>query len=91
MEQPPEGSIDIGNGTWITKMYYNGEWVGINEWHYNDKDNLCGGWVPFTGSSIDTGSGWTVESFDPLTLSPSLLCNVCKHHGWIRNGRWESC
>lgn len=31
---------------------------------------------------------WTVESWDPLTLSPSLLCTICKDHGFVREGRW---
>jgi hypothetical protein len=31
---------------------------------------------------------WTVESWDPLTLSPSLLCKLCGDHGFIREGRW---
>lgn len=30
---------------------------------------------------------WTVQSRDPLTLSPSLLCD-CGDHGFIRDGRW---
>lgn len=30
---------------------------------------------------------WTVESLDPLTLSPSILCG-CGDHGYIREGRW---
>lgn len=30
---------------------------------------------------------WTVESWEPLTLSPSLLC-ACGDHGFIRDGRW---
>ena len=34
---------------------------------------------------------WTVHSFDPLTLSPSLLCRACGSHGFIRNGKWEGC
>jgi len=33
-------------------------------------------------------SMWTVESLDPLTLSPSLLCRACGDHGFIRAGRW---
>lgn len=32
---------------------------------------------------------WAVEQWDPLTLSPSVLCGACGDHGWIRNGRWE--
>jgi hypothetical protein len=30
---------------------------------------------------------WQVESWEPLTLSPSVLCS-CGWHGWIRQGRW---
>lgn len=31
---------------------------------------------------------WTVESWEPLTINPSLLCGGCGDHGWIREGRW---
>lgn len=31
---------------------------------------------------------WTVESWDPLTLSPSIDSGCC--HGWIRDGKWVS-
>jgi hypothetical protein len=35
---------------------------------------------------------WTVESLDPLTLSPSILCTTskggCGLHGFIRDGKW---
>ena len=31
---------------------------------------------------------WTVESWDPLTLSPSLLRMECGCHGFIKAGRW---
>jgi hypothetical protein len=30
---------------------------------------------------------WTVESWEPLTIWPSVLCS-CGDHGWIRDGRW---
>jgi hypothetical protein len=32
---------------------------------------------------------WTVESWEPLTLSPSILCKRCGDHGWIKEGRWQ--
>lgn len=37
---------------------------------------------------------WTIEagtvgSFEGLTLMPSMLCQRCGLHGWIRDGRWE--
>lgn len=32
---------------------------------------------------------WEVQSWQPLTLSPSLLSHcACKDHGFIREGRW---
>lgn len=34
---------------------------------------------------------WQVESWEPITLSPSLLCTACGHHGFLRNGQWEPC
>lgn len=33
---------------------------------------------------------WTVESWEPLTLSPSILRTECGCHGFIRSGKWVS-
>ena len=30
---------------------------------------------------------WQVASWEPLTLSPSILCS-CGDHGFIRDGQW---
>lgn len=35
---------------------------------------------------ILSGPYWTVESWEPLTLSPSIDSGCC--HGYIREGRW---
>jgi hypothetical protein len=37
----------------------------------------------------DEWNRWVVDSWEPLTLSPSLLCIDCGDHGFIRNGKWE--
>ena len=34
--------------------------------------------------------GWRVESTDPLTIIPSILCGSCGTHGFWRNGGWIS-
>lgn len=34
---------------------------------------------------------WQVLSWEPLTLSPSILCKRCGDHGFIENGKWRSC
>ena len=31
---------------------------------------------------------WHVESWEPLTLSPSVLCRECGDHGFVRSGKW---
>lgn len=33
---------------------------------------------------------WTVVSWEPLELAPSVLCPVCGDHGYVRAGRWEA-
>lgn len=51
----------------------------------------CGGAVYFTKMKDKPNAPtWQVESLDPLTISPSILCSECGSHGFIRNGRWEN-
>jgi hypothetical protein len=38
-------------------------------------------------SAIGGTAVWTVQSWDPLTISPSILCE-CGDHGFIRGGEW---
>jgi hypothetical protein len=86
---PPEGAINLGHDTWMTKAYRDGAWVAIHEWH-KEGDFYGAGFIPFTGR-MRAPVSWEVLSEDPLTLSPSLACQQCGHHGFIRNGRWEPC
>lgn len=44
--------------------------------------------VPISREKAPGRPMWTVESWDPLKLSPSLACH-CSDHGFIRQGRWE--
>jgi hypothetical protein len=55
---------------------------------------VCEGGIVFdtpTTQVLDAMHGasarWQVESWDPLTISPSVLCD-CGDHGFIRAGRW---
>jgi hypothetical protein len=57
----------------------------------------CSGGLTFDGpvqAEIDDRPRWTVESWDPLTLAPSVLCKAkvagveCGDHGFIRGGVW---
>lgn len=51
----------------------------------------CEGAITFAGEVqqriAPRATTWTVESWDPLTLSPSLLCH-CGDHGFVRAGKW---
>jgi hypothetical protein len=42
---------------------------------------------PVTRELFSEHALWQVESWEPLTLSPSILCH-CGDHGFIRDGRW---
>lgn len=54
----------------------------------------CAGFVQFDTPEIarvftNPRSRWQVESWDPLTISPSVQCGTCGDHGFIRGGKWE--
>jgi hypothetical protein len=57
--------------------------------HTTDKTEtgLCEGHISLNAAVNGGHPHWTVESWDPLTLSPSLLCS-CGDHGFIRGGKW---
>jgi len=51
----------------------------------------CSGTILFesevTAKIAPNNHRWKVESWEPLTLSPSILCS-CGDHGFIRGGKW---
>jgi len=54
------------------------------------KNGFCEGSITFDGPvqrQLLGGPFWQVLSWEPLTLSPSLLCH-CGDHGQLINGRW---
>lgn len=94
------GAIDIGNGVRIIyTLWGDHDPVGLIEYHPCEPGGTCrnprtecGGAVlfdlPGVREAFPDRAVWTVNSLDPLDLSPSLLCGCCGHHGWIRGGRW---
>lgn len=48
----------------------------------------CQGYLAFNPRVSAGSSHWTVESWEPLTISPSVLCAACGDHGFIRGGKW---
>jgi hypothetical protein len=48
----------------------------------------CLGSIVFDGQMpADGHAAWQVQSWEPLTVAPSLACH-CGDHGFIQNGRW---
>jgi hypothetical protein len=74
-----------------------GKWGAIVGHPLRPDDELCAGRgechaaITFDGEVQRQLSGseavWQVQSWDPLTVSPSLLCH-CGDHGFIQNGAW---
>lgn len=88
----PADAIDLGHDTFYTRVVRESEWIGIREWH-RENGTYEAGFIPFTGRMKpgwwrSDSPTWEVISEKPLTLSPSLACQQCGHHGFIRDGRW---
>lgn len=89
-----DGFIDIGHGSRIAfRSWADHDKAGLLEEHDRpDGQGKCSGGVMFDLPGVrehfPDSALWQVESWDPLTISPSLLCTVCGNHGFIRNGRW---
>lgn len=72
------------------------ERCGLGVWHLKPDDSPCYGFIHFDTPDIRRVFGgdsfWTVESWEPLTVNPSLLCTLskggCGDHGWIKQGKW---
>lgn len=87
--ESPDG-IDLGNGVAIRWTEHEPEGrVGYILEHplASSPTGRCGGagWV--NPAYEPTRPHWTIESEDPLTISPSFLCH-CGFHGFVRGGIW---
>ena len=41
-------------------------------------------------AALRVGGGHTIVSDDPVTITPSILCE-CGAHGYVTDGRWVDC
>lgn len=60
--------------------------------HLTPTGEACVGSITFEGAVQNRlepdGPKWTVVGWEPLTVTPSLLCTLCGDHGFITDGRW---
>lgn len=75
------------------------ERAGVQVWHRRASGVLCCGAVTFRSPAMELVMPgrpmWDVESWEPLTFAPSVLCRFpleaggeCGDHGYVREGRW---
>ena len=62
--------------------------------HLTPEGEPCpGGYITFAQSTkyakiMGDRPVWTVTTWEPLTITPSLACRTCGDHGWIQAGKW---
>ncbi|MDE2101836.1 MAG: hypothetical protein KGL39_31610 [Patescibacteria group bacterium] len=91
--------LNLGSGHWLRWMSsMQGEKrIGGTIIHpagpnATSEGGYCMGGVMFAGTQYaqdhaDEHAFWQVTSYEPLTISPSVLCG-CGDHGFIRDGKW---
>lgn len=89
-------SAHIGHGVYIRLTGLRGSEIpgGLLLYHRHRDGAVCGGAVPFDVPGADTSRPrWTVQSWYPLTLSPSIADHTCSEglHGHIVNTAWIPC
>lgn len=94
-EEIAAGGWDIGHDV-IVKPIGNAvfPWAGVLLYHRHRDGSVCGGFVQFDVPGADRSRPlWKIESWDPLTLSPSIQDKTCSEglHGYIRQDRWCPC
>lgn len=82
--------IPIGHDVTIELRYLDGQLYGI-EYEHPCKAGARLGYIPINQPDGKIRDGWDLEQQSPLTLTPSLLCRACGHHGFIRGGQWHPC
>lgn len=87
--------LDDDHAVSWTFAHEDGQMNGGLLWHRKPIDKLSatpgwcvGGFCTRPEGNPKNAPIWTLESKDPITLSPSFLCGGCGHHGFIRNGKW---
>ena len=81
---------DLGLGAHgrLLDPFEDGEVRGFEYAHPRpDNGEWCSGYAPCSPARLED---WELVSRDPITLSPSLLCRICGHHGFVIDGRWVS-
>lgn len=80
--EPEEPWVDIGHDVSVQRRYIDGQLMGV-AYRHPCRDGQFEAWV-----HVDGPGAWDLVQADPLTVTPSFLCRICGHHGFITEGRW---
>jgi hypothetical protein len=85
-------TFDLGHDHAYSFLYMDDVLIGAMIEHKKPDGSDCWGGIYFDtpearAKLADGRNYWQVQSLDPLTVSPSVLC-YCGDHGFIREGRW---
>lgn len=86
--------VDLGHGVTLEFISWREHArAGYTQFHRQaDNGRECGSAgmfdLPGIREHFPERALWQVESWEPLTLSPSMLCGACGNHGFVRNGLW---
>lgn len=92
----PIYGLDLGSGVFVSPIADRDDHlhhVGAMVWHTHADGRVCSGAIWFEQQTDHEHPIWTVEQWDPLTVTPSVRAmsgpgmSECLH-GWIRAGRW---
>ena len=91
-QQPKEFDLDLNDGHWLRYAQNDEDGkYGAEIIHRKPGGTLCVGFISFDVPAlrnVPLRVKWTVEKWEPLSLSPSLLCGCKQDHGFIREGKW---
>jgi Family of unknown function (DUF6527) len=77
--------VDASHGVLIDTRYVDGALHGIAYQHPCIAGGLREAFIPL---NPPFKTGWDLVSVSPLTITPSLLCRACGHHGFLTEGKW---
>lgn len=86
--------VSIGDGVEIaTLIDHLDRFSGILWRHECAEQDLMGAYLifdlPWNRTEANAGhQKYKVENWEPLTLSPMIVCSRCGRAGWVRDGRW---
>lgn len=86
--------LDLGHDHRLRFSQYENGVVGAIVEHLNPDGQPCSGAIMFDVPEAHVFIAkdrprplWTVQSWEPLTLTPSVLCS-CGDHGHIQEDKW---